>query len=207
MIRSLSALALGCCLSGCIVFDRRSEAVTFHQFSAPADAATRTAPMVFIPRTILPAGLRRANIVLMDDTGRARLDDNHRWLAPLDRAVSETVGRHLTRLTGLPATAQAPAGEHVVLLLTLDKMELAPAAEAEAEKSIFSLPGATRPADAVMQVTARWEKADGTSLSVRVHARRRVLKEPAADAFVRAQSANLGEIAAEIASALPPLTP
>lgn len=205
MIRSLSALALGCCLSGCIVFDRRSEAVTFHQFSAPTAAVTRSAPMVFIPRTILPAGLRRANIVLMDDAGRARLDDNHRWLAPLDRAVSETVGRHLTRLTGLPATAQAPAGEHVVLLLTLDKMELAPAAEAE--KSIFSLPGATRPADAVMQVTARWEKADGTSLSVRVHARRRLLKDPAAEAFVRAQSANLAEIAAEIAAALPPLTP
>lgn len=205
MIRSLAALALGCCLSGCIVFDRRSEAVTFHQFSAPTAAVTRTAPMVFIPRTVVPAGLRRANIVLMDDAGRARLDDHHRWLAPLDRAVSEAVGRHLTHLTGLPATAQAPAGEHVVLLLTLDKMELAPAAESE--KSTFSLPGATRPADAVMQVTARWEKADGTSLSVRVHARRRLLKDPAAEAFVRAQSANLAEIAAEIAAALPPLTP
>jgi uncharacterized lipoprotein YmbA len=205
MIRSLAALALGCCLSGCIVFDRRSEAVTFHQFSAPTAAANRTAPLVFIPRTVVPAGLRRANIVLVDDAGRARLDDNHRWLAPLDRAVSETVGRHLTRLTGLPATAQAPAGEHMVLFLTLDKMELAP--PAETEKSIFSLPGATRLADAVMQVTARWEKADGTTLSVRVHARRRLLKDPAADAFVRAQSDNLGEIAAEIAAALPPLSP
>jgi hypothetical protein len=58
-----------------------------------------------------------------------------------------------------------------------------------------------------MQVTARWEKADGTTLSVRVHARRRLLKDPAADAFVRAQSDNLGEIAAEIAAALPPLSP
>ncbi len=205
MMRLLAGLALGCGLVGCIVFDRRSEPVTLHQFGAPTTAASRTSPVVFIPRTVIPAGLRRANIVLLDDMGRARLDDNHRWLAPLDRAFSEAVGRHLTHLTGLPVTAQAPAGQHGVLLLTLDKMEVAPAAEAE--KPLFALPGGARPADAVMQVTARWEKSDGSPLSMRVHARRRLLKDSSADAFVRAQSANLAEICAEIAATLPALTP
>jgi len=205
MMRAFLWLALATALSGCIVFDHRSDAVTFHQLTAPTTAATRTGPIVYIPRTLLPAGLRRANIVLMDDAGRANLDDNHRWLAPLDRAFSETIGRHLTHHTGLPVQFQAPAGDHWVLLLNLDKMELA--RSTSPEKSVFSLPGSPSPVDAVMQVTARWEKSDGTPIATRVLTRRRWLKEPTADAFVRAQSANLAEIAAEIGTALPASSP
>ncbi len=96
-------LGLTLLLTGCIIFDKKSEAVTFHQLASPATATTRNAPTLFVPRAAIPAALRRPNIVLLDDTGWVRIEDAHRWIAPLDRAVAEAVGRHLTSLTGLPA--------------------------------------------------------------------------------------------------------
>lgn len=120
------ALLLGvtALLSGCIIFDKKSEAVTFHQLASPAAVASRTAPTLFLPRAIIPSALRRPNVVLIDDTGWVRIEDAHRWVAPLDRAVPEAVGRHLTSLTGLPSTTQSPTDDHLILLLTIDKMEI-----------------------------------------------------------------------------------
>jgi uncharacterized lipoprotein YmbA len=105
-------LGLTALLSGCIIFDKKSEAVTFHQLASPAAAATLAGPSLFIPRAIIPSALRRPNVVLIDDTGWVRIEDAHRWISPLDRAVSETVGRHLTSLTKLPASTQTPAEDH-----------------------------------------------------------------------------------------------
>jgi uncharacterized lipoprotein YmbA len=206
---SARALLLAGCaflLSGCIIFDKKSEAVTFHQLAAPAKAATRTAPTLFVPRAQIPSALRRPNVVLIDDTGWVRVEDAHRWIAPLDRAVAETVGRHLTSLTGVPAVTQTPAEDHLVLLLTVDKMEIF--TPAGAERSIFSLPGgADKTSTASLQLTCRLEKADGTLMSVKTFARSRPLKERAPAAFVQAQSANLAEVAADIARWLPPPSP
>ena len=195
-------LAVAALLSGCIIFDKKSEAVTFHQLAAPAASTSRAAPTIFVPRSAIPSALRRPNIVLLDDTGWVRIEDAHRWVAPLDRAVSEAVGRHLTALTGLPAASQAPADEHLVLLLTVDKMEIfAPAGPG---RSLFSIPGVARNDDtATLQLTFRLEKPDGTLLAAKTLSRSRALKERTPAEFTQAQSANLAAVAAEIASFLP----
>ena len=197
----IGLLALTALLSGCIIFDKKSEAVTFYQFSAPVSTATRATPSIFIPRAIIPAALRRPNIVLLDDNGWVRIEDAHRWLSPLDRAIPEAVGRHLTSLTGLATTNQSTADDHLVLLLTVDKMEVfAPAAP---ERSIFSLPGTSPNNDtATLQVTCRLEKSDGTLLTTKTISRSRQLKERSANEFIQAQSANLAAVAADIAQLL-----
>ena len=203
VIVSLSAL-----LSGCIIFDQKSEAVVFHQFAAPAGASAQDAhgSPVFVPRAIIPAALRRPNVVLLDDAGWVHIEDAHRWIAPLDRAIPETVARHLRSRAGVITTTQTPSEDHVVLLLTVDKMEIF--APAGAERSIFSLPGGTDKAStATLQLTCRLEKADGTLVAVKTFAQSRPLKERIPAAFVQAQSANLAELSNEIAKWLPTTAP
>ena len=82
-------LGLTALLSGCIIFDKKSEAVTFHQLASPAAVTTRPAPILFVPRAIIPSALRRPNVVLIDDTGWVRIEDAHRWIAPLGSGGSE----------------------------------------------------------------------------------------------------------------------
>jgi uncharacterized lipoprotein YmbA len=195
-------LGLTVLLNGCIIFDKKSEAVTFHQLASPAAAATLAGPSVFVPRAIIPSALRRPNVVLIDDTGWVRIEDAHRWIAPLDRAVSEAVGRHLTSLTKLPASTQTPAEDHLVLLLTVDKMEIfTPAGPG---RSLFAIPGTVANTDtATLQLTVRLEKPDGTLLSAKTLSQSRLLKERTATEFAQAQSANLAALSAEIAKLLP----
>jgi len=202
MIPRALLLGLSSLLSGCIIFDKKSEAVTFHQLASPAAVTTRSAPILFVPRTIIPSALRRPNVVLIDDTGWVRIEDAHRWISPLDRAISEAVGRHLTSLSGLPATTQSPADEHLVLLLTVDKMEVfAPAGPG---RSLFSIPGTTPNTDtATLQITFRLEKSDGSLLATKTLSQSRPLKERTPSEFEQAQSANLAAISAEIAKLLP----
>ena len=195
-------LGLTALLSGCIIFDKKSEAVTFHQLASPAAATTRPGPTIFVPRSVIPSALRRPNVVLIDDTGWVRIEDAHRWVAPLDRAVSEAVGRHLTALTGLPCSTQSPTDEHLVLLLTVDKMEVF--APAGPSRSLFSIPGTAASTDtATLQVTFRLEKSDGTLLSAKTLSRSTPLKERSPTEFTQAQSANLAAVAGEIALLLP----
>jgi uncharacterized lipoprotein YmbA len=196
-------LSLTVLLSGCIIFDKKSEAVTFHQLASPAAVATRSGPTLFVPRAIIPSALRRPNVVLIDDTGWVRIEDAHRWISPLDRAVSEAVGRHLTSLTGLPSSTQSPAEEHLVLLVTVDKMEIF--TPASPGRSIFSIPGTAPNTDtATLQLTFRLEKSDGTLLSIKTLSQSRPLKERSPTAFEQTQSANLAAISAELAKFLPP---
>jgi len=205
-VRTLLLAGCAVLLSGCIIFDKKSEAVTFHQLAAPAKAVTRTAPTVFIPRAQIPSALRRPNVVLIDDTGWVRVEDAHRWIAPLDRAVAEAVGRHLTSLTGVPAVAQTPAEDHLLLLLTVDKMEIF--APASPSRPLFSLPGTANSDDAaVLQVTYRLERPDGTPVAAKTVTQTTPLKERAAADYVRSQSANLAAVAAEIARSLPAASP
>jgi len=198
----LLLVGLTALLSGCIIFDKKSEAVTFHQLASPSAVTTRVAPTVFVPRAIIPSAIRRPNIVLIDDTGWVRIEDAHRWVAPLDRAVSEAVGRHLTSLTGLPSSTQSPAEDHLVLLLTVDKMEIfTPAGPG---RSIFSIPGTAANTDtATLQITFRLENSDGSLLATKTLTQARPLKERSAAEFAQAQSANFGAVSAEIAKLLP----
>jgi uncharacterized lipoprotein YmbA len=201
-------LALTALLSGCIIFDKKSEAVTFHQFAAPtaAPVASTQGPHVFLPRAVIPSALRRPNVVLLDDNGWVRIEDAHRWIAPLDRAIPEMIGRHVSARTGIVTDQQTPSEDHLVLLLTVDKMEVfAPAGQ---ERSIFSIPGTAANADtAVLQLTCRLEKSDGTPVSVKTLKQSRPLKERTPDAFVQAQSSNLAALSAEIAFWLSPSPP
>jgi uncharacterized lipoprotein YmbA len=208
MIFRAFVVALTALLSGCIIFDQKSEAVVFHQFAAPAGASAQDADgsPVFVPRAIIPAALRRPNVVLLDDAGWVHIEDAHRWIAPLDRAIPETVARHLRSRAGVLTTTQTPSEDHLVLLLTVDKMEIF--APAGAERSIFSLPGGTDKAStATLQLTCRLEKADGTLVAVKTFAQSRPLKERTPAAFVQAQSANLAELSTEIAKWLPTTAP
>jgi ABC-type transport auxiliary lipoprotein component len=195
-------LSLTLLLSGCIIFDKKSEAVTFHQLASPAAATTRSGPTVFVPRAIVPSALRRPNVVLIDDTGWVRIEDAHRWISPLDRAVPEAVGRHLTSLTGLPSSMQSPAEAHLLLLLTVDKMEIF--TPAGTVRSIFSIPGTAPNTDtAILQLTFRLEKSDGTLLATKTLSHSHPLIERSPTAFEQAQSANIAAISAEIAKLLP----
>jgi ABC-type uncharacterized transport system auxiliary subunit len=209
MILRAFVVALTAVLTGCIIFDQKSEAVVFHQFGTPAakgDLPAAVGPQVFIPRAVIPSALRRPNVVLLDDAGWVQIEDAHRWVAPLDRAIPETVARHLTALTGVVTTTQTPSEDHVVLLLTVDKMEIF--APAGPERSIFSLPGAADKAStASLQVSCRLEKADGTLVAAKNFSRSRPLKERTPAAFVQAQSANLAELSIEIAKWLPTPAP
>jgi uncharacterized lipoprotein YmbA len=195
-------LVLSALLTGCIIFDKKSEAVTFHQLASPAGITTRSTPILFVPRAIIPSALRRPNVVLIDDTGWVRIEDAHRWIAPLDRAIPEAVGRHLTSLTGLPSSTQSPAEEHLVLLLTVDKMEVF--TPAGPERSIFSIPGTAPNTDtATLQITFRLEKSDGSLVAAKTLSQSRPLKERTPNAFEQAQSANLAAVSAQIAKLLP----
>ena len=201
MILRAAILSLSALLSGCIIFDQKSEAVVFHQFASPGaqpNRAVSAGPQVFIPRAVIPSALRRPNVVLLDDNGWVQIEDAHRWLAPLDRAIPETVARHLTARTGVVTATQTPSEDHLVLLLTVDKMEIF--SPAGPERSIFSLPGGTDKAStASLQLTCRLEKADGTLVAVKTFAQSRPLKERTAAAFVQAQSANLAALSSELA--------
>ena len=201
MILRAVIFCLSALLSGCIIFDQKSEAVVFHQFSAPGaqpNRAVSAGPQVFIPRAVIPSALRRPNVVLLDDNGWVQIEDAHRWVAPLDRAIPETVARHLTARTGVVTATQTPSEDHLVLLLTVDKMEIF--APAGPERSIFSLPGGTdKVSTASLQLTCRLEKADGTLVAVKTLTHASPLKERTAAAFVQAQSANLAALSSELA--------
>jgi ABC-type uncharacterized transport system auxiliary subunit len=201
MIFRAFVVALSALLTGCIIFDQKSEAVVFHQFAAPGaqpNRAVSAATQVFIPRAVIPSALRRPNVVLLDDNGWVQIEDAHRWIAPLDRAIPETVGRHLSARTGVVTTTQTPSEDHVVLLLTVDKMEIF--APAGPERSIFSLPGGTdKTSTASLQLTCRLEKADGTLVAVKTLTHASPLKVRTAAAFVQAQSANLAALSSELA--------
>ncbi len=201
MLRAV-ILCLSALLSGCIIFDQKSEAVVFHQFAAPGtrpDRAVSTGPQVFIPRAVIPSALRRPNVVMLDDDGWVQIEDAHRWVAPLDRTIPETVSRHLSARTGIVTTTQTPSEDHLVLLVTVDKMELL--APSRPERSIFSLPGGTeKPSTATLQLSCRLEKADGTLISVKTLAHASPLKERSAAAYVQVQSANLAAISSELAA-------
>lgn len=201
MILRACLIASSLLLGGCIVFDKKSAAVSFHQFAVPSVAARHPEPLVFVPRAVIPATLRRPNLVLTDEAGAFRLDDAHRWLAPLDRAIAESVGRHLTADRGLPVVVQVPAGDHLVLLLTLDKMETLNGAPVV--PPFFALPGLRGEDRAVMHLTYRLEKSTGALLATATLTESCPLDERSAPAYVRAQSANLAAIAAAIARELP----
>jgi uncharacterized lipoprotein YmbA len=202
MIFRALLLGLAALLSGCIIFDKKSEAVVFHQFAAPSGLPSTSGMQVFVPRAIIPSALRRPNVVLIDNHGWAHVEDAHRWIAPLDRAIPETMGRHLNALGGVRTTNQTPSEDHLVLLLTVDKMEIvAPDAP---EPSIFSLPGSTaKPGSASIQITCRLEKSDGTLVGVKTLSESRPLKDRTPASFVQAQSANVAAASAELAKWIP----
>jgi uncharacterized lipoprotein YmbA len=104
-------------LSGCIVFDKKSTAVTFHQFNIPTVAPTKNSPIIFIPRVQVPAAVRRPTLVINDISGKTVIDDSQRWVYSLDRAMGDVIGHHLTQITGLPYSTQAPSEKHLVLLV------------------------------------------------------------------------------------------
>lgn len=171
-------------LSGCIIFDKKSEAVTFHQLSAPTATPTAASLSVFIPRTLLPAANRRANVVLLDDSGWVRLEDAHRWVAPLDRAFSEALGRHLVQASGRHVTTAVPASDHLVLLLTVERFNV------RGEK------------EAILELRHRLERADGTLITEAVGRFASPLSATTPEQFVRAQSLNLATAAQAIARGL-----
>lgn len=173
-------------LTGCIIFDKKSEAVTFHQLSAPQGSPTRVGPVIFVPRAMIPSALRRANVVMLDEAGWVRVEDAHRWINPLDRAVAETVAHHLTQLTGLPSAMQAPAESHLTLLLDVNHMSI------------------TAGKQAVLELRFRLEAADGTLMLEKTLIRSALMSETSPEQYVRTQSANLADACVSFVQALPP---
>lgn len=183
-MRPCLLLVLSLSLSGCIVFDKKSEAVTFHRFEAAPAAATRPAPLIHVARANLPASVRRPAIVLLAPEGAVLVDDGHRWTAPLDRLVAESIALHLTREGGCPAGTTVPEGPHLTLILECERFEVA----------------ATR--RAALTIHYRFERADGSAVAGGTSACLEPMGELDATAFVAAQGRNLAKVGKAIAETL-----
>lgn len=179
---SLLAVSL---ISGCIKFDQKSESVTFHQLSAPIVTPTQKTPILYIPRSNIPTSLRRPTVVIADETHVIKVDDSQRWIASLDRAISEIIGRNLTQQTGLPFELQTPSENYLVLFIDVEAMTLTSQAT-------------------VLQLHYRIEDAQGKSLRQGQGQWKTKRTENPID-FVNAQSENLASAATQIAKDLKPL--
>ncbi|MBM3826313.1 MAG: hypothetical protein FJ410_06315 [Verrucomicrobia bacterium] len=178
-----AALLLLTILTGCLMPGSRSETVVFHAFSSPSGLADRTQPTLYLPRAGVPAGLRRPTLVI-ERLGSVLVQDSHRWLAPLESAVPEAVGRRLTALTGLPCASQPPAEDHFVLHADLLRMDVV---------------------DGLARLRLRFRLE--TSAGERRHESEAEWSSPLATdepgEFVAAQSSNLDKAAASLVSLLP----
>jgi len=184
--RLLSFLTSCVLLSGCIVFDKKSESVSFHQLATPQATPTVNGPLLYIPRVTLPSSVRRPTLVLIDEANNVQVDDSQRWATPLDRGLAESLGQHLVKNTGRPVAYQAPGQSHLVLLIDVDQ---------------FALNHGT----AILQLRFRVENAAGHLLAEGQGS----WNSPKADKpedFVRAQSENLAKAALIIGKVLAPLT-
>jgi len=172
-------------VTGCITFDQKSESVTFHQLSAPVTTPTKKAPIIYIPRANIPVSLRRPTLVIADESRVIKVDDSQRWIASLDRAVSEIIGRNLTKQTGLPFELQTPNENYLVLFIDVEAMFLT------AQST-------------VLQLHYRIEDAQGKSLSQGEGQWKAKRSENPID-YVNAQSENFANAAAQIAKDIKPL--
>jgi uncharacterized lipoprotein YmbA len=130
--------------------------------------------------------MRRPTIVIADETRVIKLDDSQRWIASLDRAVSEIVGRNLTKQTGLPFELQTPSENYLVLFIDVEAMFLTAQAT-------------------VLQLHYRIEDAQGKSLSQGQGQWKAKRSENPID-YVNAQSENFSSAAAQIAKDIKVLT-
>jgi uncharacterized lipoprotein YmbA len=178
-------IGLSSLVTGCITFDQKSESVTFHQLSAPVTTPTKKAPIIYIPRANIPVSLRRPTLVIADESRVIKVDDSQRWIASLDRAVSEIIGRNLTKQTGLPFELQTPNENHLVLFIDVEAMYLT------AQST-------------VLQLHYRIEDAQGKSLSQGEGQWKAKRSENPID-FVNAQSENFANAAVQIAKDIKPL--
>ncbi|MGA0134687.1 MAG: ABC-type transport auxiliary lipoprotein family protein [Opitutales bacterium] len=174
---TLLSLSLGGCLIG-----GRSEAVVFHAFSAPAASTSARSPKVYLPRAVLPAGLRRPAVVI-ERSGIARVEDSQRWLGPLESALPEAIGRRITASSGLPCTSQPPAEHHLVALIEVLRMDVVD----------------TR---ARLRLRIRIENSGGDKLHEAESEWTSPLGGPAAGQFVAAQSANLDQVAGSLSAVI-----
>jgi uncharacterized lipoprotein YmbA len=171
-------------ITGCITFDQKSESVTFHQLSAPVVTPTKKSPIIFIPRANIPVSLRRPTLVIADESRMIKVDDSHRWIASLDRSVSEIIGRNLTQQTGLPFELQTPSENYVVLFIDVEAMFLTTQST-------------------VLQLHYRIEDAQGKTLSQGQGQWKAKRSENPID-YVNAQSENFANAAAQIAKDIIP---
>jgi uncharacterized lipoprotein YmbA len=171
-------------ITGCITFDQKSESVTFHQLSAPVATPTKKSPIIFIPRANIPVSLRRPTLVIADESRIIKVDDSHRWIASLDRSVSEIIGRNLTQQTGLPFELQTPSENYVVLFIDVEAMFLTTQST-------------------VLQLHYRIEDAQGKTLSQGQGQWKAKRSENPID-YVNAQSENFANAAAQIAKDIIP---
>lgn len=185
LFKFLLGLVILSSISGCIKFDQKSESVTFHQLSAPITTPTKKSPIIFIPRADIPASLRRPTLVIADETHVIKVDDAQRWIASLDRAVSEIIGRNLTKQTGLPFELQTPSENYLVLFVDVEAMFLTKQAT-------------------VLQLRYRIEDAKGTLLGQGEGQWKTKRAENPID-FVNAQSENFANATMQIAKDLKPL--
>jgi len=172
-------------VTGCITFDQKSESVTFHQLSAPVTTPTKKAPIIYIPRANIPVSLRRPTLVIADESRVIKVDDSQRWIASLDRAVSEIIGRNLTKQTGLPFELQTPNENHLVLFIDVEAMCLT------AQST-------------VLQLHYRIEDAQGKSL-IQGEGQWKAKRSENPIEYVNAQSENFANAAAQIAKDIKPL--
>ncbi len=180
-MRRLALLLASLALAGCIVFDKHSEAVVFHQFAAADASPTRPAPLIHVARATLPTTVRRPAVVLLSPGGEVLVDDAHRWAGTLDRMVSETIARHLTREAGAPTATTTPAAPHFTLILECERFEV--------------LAGRR----AALTVHYRLERADGSAVAGGTSACVEPMAALDAEAFVAAQSRNLAKVGRAIA--------
>lgn len=179
-------------LAGCIQFDQRSQPTVFHDFAAPSAAQpARPGPAIFIPRAQVPAAIRRPDIVVKDAARVGQVEDLHRWSAPVDRLLTEALGRHVRARSGLPVSYTETDRSRLVLWLNVEGFSVDEFRFAE---------GLRRAAGLTLRY--RIEKTDGTVLKEDEITNWTGLPAGGADAFVKAQSNNLAKAGADISTEL-----
>jgi uncharacterized lipoprotein YmbA len=130
--------------------------------------------------------LRRPTVVIADESRVIKADDSQRWIASLDRSVSEIIGRNLTKQTGLPFELQTPSDNYLVLFIDVEAMFL-------------------NTQSTVLQLHYRLEDAQGKTLMQGQGQWKTKRAENPID-YVNAQSENFASAATQISKELKPFT-
>lgn len=181
---SLIALLLAA-VSGC-----STAPAHFYALEATAASDSGAAPLsgrILVVPVSVPAAVDRPQLVVQTAPNRLRVDEFHRWAAPLSEGIAEAVAGDLVRLLGTPDVAVAPLANFkptYVVTIEVQRFE--------------SVAGQSATIDAVWTV----RKTGGAETRVGRTVAREAVPASGVDALAAAHSRALVKLSGDIAAAI-----